>query len=75
MTGYLIAAVVFLGGIIAAFVRGQSIGKTQAKSEQQAGELKAIKTAKDNQNVVNGLSDADVDKQLVSHNWLHNDKR
>lgn len=68
MTGYLIAAVVFLAGIIAAYLRGQSTGKTQAKAETQANDLKAIKTAKDVKNETDGLSDADVDASL--HKWL-----
>jgi hypothetical protein len=72
MTEWLIAIVLFLGGIIAAYLRGQSIGKTQAKSETQANDLKAIQTAKGIENEVDGLSDADLNKRYskwVRDSW------
>lgn len=73
MTGYLIAAVVFLAGIIAAYLRGQSTGKTQAKAENQAGELKAIKTAKGIDDATANLDEPSIDKRL--NDFMRDGKR
>lgn len=68
MTGYLIAGLVFLGGIIAAYLRGQSTGKTQAKAETQASELKAIKTAKGIDDATDNLDEPHINDALAK--WM-----
>ena len=73
MTAYLIAAVVFLGGIIAAYLRGQSTGKTQAKAETQAGELKAIKTAKGIDDATANLDEPHINAAL--DRWMRDKQR
>lgn len=68
LTGYLAILSGALIGVIVAYFRGHTAGKTAAKSETQAGELKAIQTAKGIENEVDGLNDADLDKRYDK--WL-----
>ena len=63
LTGYLALICGALIGGIYAYMRGHSAGKTAAKTETQAGELKAIQTAKGIENEVDGLNNADLDKR------------
>lgn len=73
MTGYLALLSGALIGVIYAYFRGHKAGTTAAKSEQQAGELKAIQTAKEIQNEVDRLNDADLDKRYSK--WVRDGKR
>ena len=63
LAGYLTLLSGALIGVIVAYSRGHTAGKTAAKAETQAGELKAIQTAKGIENEVDGLNDADLDKR------------
>lgn len=64
MTGYLaLICGALLGGIIAYF-RGHKAGATAAKSETQAKQLEAIKTAKGVDNAINNLDEPHINAAL-----------
>ncbi len=63
LTGWMALLGVILSAGIAIFLKGRSIGSATEKAKQQANELKAVQTAKEIQNEVDGLNDADLDKR------------
>ena len=64
MTGYLaLICGALLGGILAYF-QGHKAGKTAAKSDIQAKQLEAIKTAKGVDNAINNLDEPHINTAL-----------
>lgn len=73
LTGWLALAGVLLSAALAIFFKGRSIGTATERAKQQADDMKAIQTAKEIQNEVDGLNDADLDKRYSK--WVRDDKR
>lgn len=68
MTGYLALLSGALIGVIYAYFRGHKAGTTAAKSDIQAKQLEAIKTAKGVDNAINNLDEPHINEQLSK--WM-----
>jgi cell division protein FtsB len=73
LSGYVAAAGVFLGIVVAAFLYGRSDGRQDAAAAQNKANAAARKQSKEVENEINGLDDPVVDQRLSE--WLRDGKR